>query len=188
MANDVIISNYAELLIPLVAFLIVGSAAREIIASRKANLKLWSTRTLMIGFALFGILYCILIFQHFNLSSLSNTQNPYHLPIWLTLISLIIPYLYGWFIGLLAAYEIGLHALTVKGVIYRRALIYLAVGLATIILASIAVAYITSASPNKAELTLNFKLLLIIIFRILGGLGFIMLAIGASRLKKIEDL
>ncbi|PIZ63149.1 hypothetical protein COY17_01230 [Candidatus Saccharibacteria bacterium CG_4_10_14_0_2_um_filter_52_9] len=101
----------------------------------------------------------IALLANFDLGSLASAKNPYFLPVWLVVVSVIIPYLYAWFVGLLA-----------------------------VIFSSIALQYLNGIRPSPGYLTLDYRLLLTLIFRILGGAGFVMLIIGAGRLKKIEEV
>jgi hypothetical protein len=103
-------------------------------------------------------------------------------------LSVIVPYLYAWFVGLLAAYEITLFSKHIKGVLYRQALGLLAAGLITIIASFIALQYLNGIQPRVGYLLINYQLVLSSIFRIIGAGGFVMLTIGAARLKKIEDV
>ena len=185
---SIITVNYLGLLLPLVAFSIIGVASRGLVNQARLKLSLASIRVIMLFFLAAGILYCYLTFQRFDMTSLSSTQNPYFLPIWLMVLSVIIPYLYVWFIGLLAAYEITLFSQQTEGVLYRQALRLLVLGLVVIIISSIAMQYITGLQPRVGHLMFGYHLVLVSIFRLVGGSGFIALAIGANRLKKIEEI
>lgn len=186
--SSIIVNNYLGLLLPLIAFSIIGAASRGLVAQAKLKLSLASIRIIMLLFLAAGILYCYLTFQRFDLTSLSSTQNPYFLPIWLMVLSVIIPYLYVWFIGLLAAYEIILFSQQTEGVLYRQALRLLVLGLVVIIASSIALEYLTGIQPRVGHLMFGYQLVLASIFRLIGGGGFIVLALGATRLKKIEEI
>jgi hypothetical protein len=186
--SSIIFSNYLNLLLPLIAFSIIGTASRGLVRSAKLNFSLASVRVIMLLFLTAGVLYCYLTFQRFNLTSLSSTHNPYFLPIWLMVLSVIIPYLYAWFVGLLAAYEIALFSKYIEGVLYRQALRLLVAGLTTIIVSSVALQYMNGVQPRVGHLVLGYQLVLSSIFRIIGGGGFVLLAIGAIRLKRIEEV
>jgi hypothetical protein len=186
--SAIIISNYCALVLPLIAFITISLAAREMIGKSRLNLGLTSTRLMMAFFLVGGLTYCFFIFRHFDLTSLASTHNPYFLPVWLMIISVIIPSLYAWFIGLLAAYEISLFGANVHGLLYRRALLYMVSGLVAVLLSSIALQYISSVVPRAGDLLFDYRLLLILVVRIVGGVGFFVLAIGANRLKKIEEV
>ncbi|HEY5152398.1 MAG TPA: hypothetical protein VII55_00320 [Candidatus Saccharimonadales bacterium] len=185
---SIIVSNYLNLLLPLIAFSIIGIASRGLVNQSKLKFSLGNVRAIMVLFLTFGVLYCYLAFQRFDLTSLSSTHNPYFLPIWLMVISVIIPYLYAWFVGLLAAYEITLFGQQTDGVLYRQALRLLVLGLIFIIGSSIALQYMSGVRPRVGHLVFDYQLVLTSLFRLIGGGGFIMLAIGSSRLKKIEEV
>ena len=186
--SSIIASNYLNLFLPLIAFSIIGTASRGLVSQAKLRFSLASVRIIMLLFLAAGVLYCYLTFRQFDLTSLGSTHNPYFLPIWLMVLSVIVPYLYAWFVGLLAAYEITLFSKHIKGVLYRQALGLLAAGLITIIASFIALQYLNGIQPRVGYLLINYQLVLSSIFRIIGAGGFVMLTIGAARLKKIEDV
>jgi len=186
--SSIIASNYLNLFLPLIAFSIIGSASRGLVSQAALKFSLASVRIIMLLFLVAGVLYCYLTFQRFDLTSLSSTHNPYFLPVWLMVLTVIVPYLYAWFVGLLAAYEITLFSKHAKGVLYRQALGLLAAGLITIIASSIALQYLNGVEPRIGHLAINYQLVLSSIFRIVGGGGFVLLTIGAARLKKIEEV
>ncbi|MDB5171041.1 MAG: hypothetical protein JWO35_735 [Candidatus Saccharibacteria bacterium] len=184
----IITSNYLNLLFPLTALTIIGFASRALTASAQLSFSVARARSIIAAFVVAGLAYCYFTFQRFDLSSFGSTDNPYYLPLWLMVITVIIPYLYVWFIGLLSAYEIALFSKNVKGVLYRQALRLLVFGLIAVVVSSIALQYINTVSPRVGYLVLDYKLLLILLFRILTGLGFVLIAVGANRLKKIEEV
>lgn len=184
----IIITNYITLLFPLVAFSLIGMASRNLLSHTKLSLSSTTTRIIMVLFLIAGVLYCYLIFRNFDSSSLGSTDNPYFLPIWLMLITVIVPFLYAWFIGILAAYEIVSYSRQVRGVLYRQALHLMVGGLVAVIIASIALQYMASIQPSTGHLTISFRLILNVVFRAIGGVGFILMALGATRMKRIEDI
>jgi hypothetical protein len=184
----IILASYLALIIPLVAFIIISSAARGMVGKFRLNLNLQSARLTMMLFLVGGIAYCFLIFRKLDPTNLASTHNSYFLPAWLLIVSVIIPYLYAWFIGLLAAYEITLFSVKVRGLLYRQALLLLVAGLVAVILGSIALQYIDSVVPRTGDLLFNYKLLLTLVVRIVSGIGFFVMALGATRLKKIEEV
>jgi hypothetical protein len=187
-ATSAILSNYLGLSLSVIAFSIIGAATRGLVNQAKLKFSLASIRSIMLFFLIAGVLYCYLIFRRLDLSSLSSAHNTYFLPIWLVVVSIIIPYLYAWFAGLLAVYEIRLFSRYTTGVLYRQALQLLMAGLTAIILSFIALQYITSVEPSKGHLVLGYRIVLISVFRIIGGGGFLLLAMGADRLKRIEEV
>jgi hypothetical protein len=187
-SSAIIISNYISLILPLIGFSVIANASRGLLGTTKTRLSLANARAIIISFLILGVLYCFLTFSHFDLTSLGSSDNPYFLPAWLMVITVVVPYLYAWFMGILAAYEITLFSKNVQGVLYRRALGFVAGGLLAVILSSVALQYINGVEPRVGHLVLNYKIVLVSLFRIIGGGGFLMLAIGANRLKKIEEV
>lgn len=187
-STAIIMVTYITLILSLVAFSVIGMASKELITRAKVRFSAASARGVMLIFVIGGVLYCYLTFRQFEPGSLNSTDNPYFLPIWVMLLTVIIPYLYAWFVGILATYEIAAYAKRVRGVLYKQALHLFVSGLITVIGASIALQYISSVEPPAGHLSLNYRLLLITIFRILDGVGFALIAAGVLRLKKIEEV
>jgi hypothetical protein len=188
LGASIIISNYVTLALPLIGFSVIGVASRELINQTKVRLSTLNARGIMLFFVVGGVLYCYLTFRRFDPASLGSTANPYHLPIWLMLLTVIIPYLYAWFVGLLATYEITSYSKQVRGVLYKQSLQLLVGGLVTVIAGSILIQYVSSIEPSKGYLVLNYRLLLLIVFRVITGVGFALIGIGANRLRKIEEV
>jgi hypothetical protein len=99
-----------------------------------------------------------------------------------------VPYLYAWFVGLLAAYEIALYNRGVKGVLYRQSLYLLVLGLVMVIFSLVSIQYLNGLSPRIGHLVINYKLPLTTTLKIIGGAGFILIATGAVKLKRIEEV
>ncbi len=188
LSASVILRNYVNLILPLIAFTIIGTASRGLVNRAKLAFSSGTVRSIMLLFLAAGVLYCFLTFQHFDLGSLNSTNNPYYMPLWLMVLTVIIPNLYAWFIGLLAAYEITLYSQRSEGVLYRSALRMLSIGLVVIIVSFVAIQFITSVTPGVGRLVLGYRLVLTLMFRIVGAIGFVLVALGAHRLKKIEEI
>ncbi len=184
----IILSNYISLILPLIGFSVIAGASRGLLGNVRAKLSLANARIIIIGFLVLGVVYCFLTFSRFDLTSLGSTDNPYFLPAWLMVITVIVPYLYAWFMGILAAYELTLFSKHVRGVLYRQAVGFVVGGLLAVILSSVALQYINSVEPRVGHLVFSYKLILVLLFRIIGGAGFILLALGANRLQKIEEV
>lgn len=192
-SNDItpamlIFENYISLLFPLVGFTIIADGAHRLITYEKLKSARISIRLLLLTFVACATLYCYFTFRNLNLNQLTSTGNPYYLPVWLIIFTITIPYLYTWLIGLLAAYEYSIFAKQVKGVIYRRAIQLVTVGVVLIIVDSIAVQYIHSIIPRTGHISLNSILVATYLLYFVIVLGFILITIGANKLKKIEDI
>jgi len=184
----VVFINYLTLIIPLVGFLMIGNAARGLITRAKIELSLASTRMIILIFLATGVVYCLLTFQRFDSHSLNSTHNPYALPVGIAVLTVIIPYLYAWFVGGLAAYEINLYSKHVWGVLYRQALRLVAAGLGLVMASAIVIQFINGVKPDSTFLTLNYYLLFRLSCRVLSAVGFLLMLLGARRLKRIEEV
>lgn len=183
-----IIGNYVSLVLPLVAFTMIGAASRGLVSDAKLKLGHLGSRVIMLAFVAAGVFYCLLTFHQFDLSSFGNTNNPFLVPVWLAVLTITVPYLYTWFVGLLAAYEISVFGKNISGILYRQALYFLVLGLVTVIGSLVCLQYLNGIQPRVGHLVINYKLPLATVFRLLGGVGFILITIGALRLKKIEEV
>jgi hypothetical protein len=186
--NQVIIANYISLIFPLIAFILISTAAFGLIGEDRPSPALLSARITMMVFLVIGVLYCFLVFRSLDLTSLSGSNNPYHLPVWMLIVTIIIPFLYGWFLGFLAAYGITIFSMNIVGLIYKHALLYLSIGLAIIILSAMAIQYVNSVFTYSDTVLYDTRFYLLIMFRIISASGFVLLAIGAHKLMKIEKV
>jgi membrane glycosyltransferase len=75
-----------------------------------------------------------------------------------------------------------------SGVIYKQALQYLSVGLITIILTMSALQYFRAIIPRDGHVTINGALIMVFAIYAVNAVGGILLAIGARRLKRIEEI
>lgn len=183
---SLIITNYANLLMPLVALNILSTGSRNLL--EQAHLRITNANTKLLGllFVVLGSVYCYYVFG--NLHGRSGSNNPYHLDSWLLLLTVVVPYLYAWFVGLLAAYEIRLVSRHSQGVLYRRGLQLLSFGLAVTVASSIALQYLRSVLPRNGHISLGYTLLLVYAILAIIAVGYALLAAGAQRLKKIEEV
>ncbi|HET9174368.1 MAG TPA: hypothetical protein VFN56_03740 [Candidatus Saccharimonadales bacterium] len=187
-AAATIISNYVSLTVPLVAFNFMSSGSRSLLQKDKLQVTAQSAKLLVLGFVIIGVVFCYFIFR--NLASLHavSSQGPYYLPNWLLILTIIIPYLYSWLIGLLAAYEMWLVGNNVAGLLYRRSLQTMSRAIIIIVGASIAIQYIQSVNPSHGRLSLGYIVVFIYFILLIYAVGFILLALASNRLKKIEEV
>jgi hypothetical protein len=185
---SIIITNYINLIFPLIAFTVISNASQNLVGNMIIKLNSFSARILIIFFMSVSVVYCYLTFSRFYKPDHLNHTNPFYLPVWLMIVSIIIPYLYAWAIGLISSYQMTQYSKQVKGLLYRRAQQLLISGLVTIIISLIALQYVNGVAPRVGHLVLNAKLVVTVVFHLINGIGFILLALGALKLKKIEDV
>lgn len=196
LANDhpglhstvIILLNYLSLGFTFMALSNIGTGAHLLAEHAKRVYSSMSNRLLQLIFVSGGVLYCYLTFRHLDLQSLGSTHNPYFLPGWLLIISLIIPYLYAWFIGLLAVFDLALTANQSRGILYRQALWLIAAGWSVVIAGLIAVQYLHTIIPRNGHLALNTVFIVTYSIYMCMVVGFGLLIWGVHRLKRIEEV
>jgi hypothetical protein len=112
----------------------------------------------------------------------------YYMPDWLILLTIAIPYLLFWYLGILGSYFIYNFQKRTKGNIYRGCLGYVAAGIATVVVSSIAVRFLSTISTTISRLKLTPVLFIIYGFLLLLAVGFLLIAVGAKKLRKIEEV
>lgn len=180
----IIINHYLTLILSIVAFTIISNGTRALTNITGRAPSLAATRWLTIGFIFLAMSYCFTTIRIVQTVDI----NPYQLPLWLILFTIIMPYLYAWVMGLLAAFEISMYRRHVSGLLYKRGLNMLSSGIGLVIFTSIMLQYLTSSSPYLRKITFNWVLLLVYVILILYAAGFILIAIGAEKLRKIEEV
>jgi hypothetical protein len=182
----VIINNYVNLAVTLAAFTFISRGTRRLTEISNLHPSRRGVQGLMLGFISLGVLYCYLTIR--SIETHMPSQNPYHMPMWLILLTIIVPYLYAWFMGLFSAYEISLYSKNMKGVLYKQALGLLAVGISAAIISSIIIQYVSSISPHLAGFALGYIVMIIYLLLLVYSVGYILIAIGANKLRKIEEV
>lgn len=181
-AGKTIINDYFNLLVALVGFVLIENGTYELVKLVRAHHSHTTMRLLIVLGAIIAALFQREVF----LSRSDN--NPYYLPVYPLIFTIIIPYVFTWIIGILSVYELNMYAAKVRGLLYKHALQFLANGLSIVILLSVAIQFITAAmvaGPNSPLGTI-----LLIDYVLLGAMafGFILVAVGAKRLKRIEEV
>lgn len=177
-----ILDNYLSLIFPFVGFIYIGMAARGLsdLVRKRPN---YFVNNLLILFIIYiGIIYFRLV------ATTTNRSAIYHMSIWLILTTLIAPYVFMWSVGLRATYEIYIYRQKVKGLVYRQSWRYLAVGIAWLIVTSIIFQYVSTLGARLDHLSIYWLLIIIYSLLVILSAGFILIAIGARKLKKIEEV
>lgn len=182
-AGATIISNYASVLYPLVAFIFISMGARGLVTIAKVRTPLVASNIVMLVGITLGVVFCDLIAR-----SHQDLFVNYHLSYSLVMLTLAIPYLYIWFLGLFAAMDIYFYSRHVAGVVYRHSWNQLALGLGAVIVLDIALQYLSTLSTWLSDLSLPRLLLLLYVLLLLLVAAFIMVALGTKKLIKIEEV
>lgn len=183
---SVLITNYVDLLMPLIAFHIMSTGSRMWTEHQGVRISIGGTKALVFSFVTIGATYCYIIFHH--IAAPGSGHNTYYLMPWLVLLTIVIPYMYAWFTGFLSAYELHLVSKRMPGVLYRQALQHMSRGLLIIVLTSIALQYLRTVIPATGNLGLGSLIIIIYCLLVIMGLGYVLLSFGTRKLKKIEEI
>jgi len=181
-----IVTNYVTLLVPLVAFVLISFGARGLTDLNRQRPSRAIAHMFIILFALLGVGYTYFVL-HFAFAK-GGTAEHYAMPLWLVLLTLVVPYLYAWYLGLVAAFEMYLYHTGLKGVLYRRGWRLFSIGLGAVIVTQIVLQYLTTLSAQLNKLSLTAIMLVVYGLLILMAIGYILVASGAKKLQKIEEV
>lgn len=185
----ILIRDHVPPLIGLGGFILLYLGSNRLKAI--APFKTWTSPTfVMLGaFVLFSIVF-VLEFTSTptgRIAGMPITSTSVW-PLGVLLVTLILPYLAAWFIGILAAMNIYKYSRSVHGILYRRALSLLVRGVVTVVLFATVVQAISFADRFLTGLSLGTLLLLVYAFVVFYALGFVFIWMGAKQLKHLEAL
>lgn len=180
-----IIINYISLGLMALAFLFVFAGSHKLAKLIPARAKqlpnsLWQ-----------GVfIFASSIYAYFVIIQPINhplDRRVYYLPEWLLVLTIAAPYMFFWYLGIRGAYNIFLYRRNIKGSVYKGALNNLAAGIAVVVLASVVTRVISSLSSKITNLKITPVLL--IVYGLLGliAAGYILIAVGAKKLRNIEE-
>ncbi|MEO7945425.1 MAG: hypothetical protein ABIR37_04730 [Candidatus Saccharimonadales bacterium] len=179
----IIISNYLTLLVPLIAFVFISNGSRLLSDLVKVRPGRNGMRIFVLLFIAFGVYYTVL-----TLTARKFHGNPYHLSREITMFTVIVPYLFAWFMGLMSCYEIVLYSKKIKGLLYKRALNRMSAGIGAVIGSSIFIQFINVVYAYKSNNSLGSLIILIYLLLTIEAVGYVLIASGAKNLKRIEEI
>lgn len=180
-------TNYVSMLFPLIAFVLIGIGANGLTSLRKQRTSRFGIHAMVVLFAFLSVTYTYFV-VHFAFSGDPRAGSIYQMPLWLVLISLVVPYIYTWFIGVLAAYEMFAYNAKLKGVIYRKSWSRVSVGLGIVIFAQVLVQCLTNLTRQLTQLNVATIFGLVYGLFFVMAAGYIILALGMKKLQRIEEV
>jgi hypothetical protein len=180
-----IINHYISLLVALISFSLLNSGSYKLIESGRSikRSSLAGTRLFAASFIILAVLY-----SYTTLHTRRIENNAYYMSLYPLMITIIMPYLYAWFEGLVSAYNFRLYSQSVKGLLYKQAFFQLSVGLLITVIGFIIVQFITSTFGARTNKTLGFILVILYILLAILLAGLSLIALGTKKLKKIEEV
>jgi membrane protease YdiL (CAAX protease family) len=182
-ATGTVMGNYLTLLMPLIAFTFFNTAARQLVSSTKVQPQLRTIRLFVILFLILGTVYTRLTLHNHDIH-----PDSYYLNTFFLLVTIVIPYLYAWFLALFSAFDFRTYARRVQGLLYRRALRQFAAGITIVICGSIAIQFVSSTIAGRISRSLGSLLLVEYILVVIVAVGLVLMALGTKKLKKIEEV
>lgn len=180
-------TNYVSLLFPLIAFFLISVGVGRLTKLKNKRLPRRGVHSILILFSFISVGYVSLL-VHFAFSAVQGAGSVYKMPLWLVLTTLAVPYIYTWFVGIMAAYEMLVYNATLKGVIYRKSWSLVSVGLGLIITSQIVVQCTTSLSRQLSQLHIASLISIVYGLLFLMAAGYIVLAYGIRKLQRIEEV
>jgi hypothetical protein len=179
----IVIDAYFNIIWPFIGFWFVSLGARGL--SELINLRA-SFKALNIVAAIVCVLG-VLFTQSISYAYKRDPSN-FNEPYWLVLSTLVVPYIYMWFLGMMATYYIFQYKRLSPGVVYRFGWINLSAGIGGVLLLSIILEFAYTLEIKFAKASLVSFMTLDFIFLILYAAAFGFIAKGAKQLKRIEDI
>jgi hypothetical protein len=188
MTVSVVLSGYLSVIVSLAAFHFFSQGTHSLVRRSSVEIKITHIRALVGVLIAVGVVFAVLIFSKLNGTRLGDSFNSFYLPNWLVWSTIVAPYMYAWFLGVFAAMELLLIGKQTSGIIYRQALQMLAAGLIIVILSLCALQYFRAVIPRSGHLTIGATLITVYAIYAVNVCGSVLLAIGAKRLQRIEDI
>jgi len=186
LASVSIMRNYVVLVLAVAALVLIAKGAQGLYGTLKRQSS--ELRHLsfygMIGPVLLASLYTWLVIAQ---GYATPGDEPYFLPDWLIILTIVVPYVFAWCLGIRAALQLRAFRRGVKGVVYKRAINSLAVGIAVVILVAILIQGVTSLGGALNRLNLTPLLALVYFLVSLYVVGYGLIARGAKKLKQMEE-
>lgn len=178
--------NYFQLIFPLIAFCYIASGTEKLVNTTRTKPNRLQEKLLILFFIIFACAFTAFIID--NPFTDQPVSEIYYLPTWLVIVSIVVPYLFTWYNGLLSGYYILRYKNHVKGHVYKHAFGRLATGLLVITAVAIIIRVLTTLNEQLTELELSPLLLTIYALVIIYGLGYFLVASGSKRLSKLEEV
>ena len=192
LAPITILINYSYVVFPLIGFLFIFLGSKDIIKIvKKATIPAGQKIVYLAPLLLFAVLYVWFIFTNpiRQISTEPTIPATYYLPDSLIILTIILPVIIGWVLGILAALNFQFYSKNVKGIIYRDSLSLFVRGIYFIIGSSIFLqALLSLGSVRLINLGLQSLLILIYLFLAIQALGYYLIFLGSNKLTKIEDV
>jgi hypothetical protein len=186
VAEISILRNYLTLVFAFAALFYIAKGAEALLDTlRRSALRERSLVYSLAGPIILASLYTWLIVES---GPIRSGDAPYYMPEWAVITTLAIPLVFTWCLGAWAAFQLYKYHHGVKGVIYKRAINNLAIGVAAIVIIAILTQFITTLSGTLNRLDLQPLLIIVYVLVAVYAVGYGLVARGAKKLKQLEEV
>ncbi len=186
----VILQNYTSLVLTLIAIGLIHLGLQRLFKSTVVQRRLWhATPLYMLAFFVISAIFIALTLSNPNRQfANSNGQVAYYLSDFWLVLTIVIPYVYIWYAGIRSIEYLHAYRTFVKGAIYKNSVKYLISGMSLVLASLLSLRLLISMSTMLNSATLKIILLLIYCLVFIIGIGHFLLAVGAQKLAKIEEI
>lgn len=182
-----ITNRYVSLTLGLIAFTGLFMASTHVLKVVKAKQKAGGLLA-FVGVGSLAYIYAQMTYPYRNSTPDPQKYSSSYLPDPLIIATILLPTIASWVLGALAAANITAYKEKSKGIIYKQALTSLSRGIIFIIFFSISLQLLTGLSEYFSTLGLQGILVLLYAILVLYAVGWVIIARGASKLTKIEEV
>jgi hypothetical protein len=189
-AQMVIVNNYFNLAITAFAIVMIYRGAKALIPKKNLNANLQLDKLVLPVFIILSYVYAYLSLT----SSVRHQPAPnvavatFYMSDWLIALTIVLPYIILFYLGLRSAQYLYIFSRNVRGVIYKETFRRLASGIGLVVIAMIGIRYITSLRSIFSTTALGLVLTIVYLLLLIVTFGFLQIATGAKRLYRIEEV
>lgn len=186
----VISNNYLGLILALAGFSLIGLGVGSLLELVPAKLPRRNSIIMLIVSMVLVSAYTYLAIGQpgFDTPLQPGQRATYYLPSWLIVSTIILPYAYIWYHGFMAAISLRHYRKNVKGTLYKQGLRWLTWGISIVIIGSIILQFSGARLITGSRFQVQPLIVAAYIWFLIVAAGYSCIAMGARRLKKIEEV
>jgi hypothetical protein len=189
---QVIVSNYLTMLVSVAGLYFIYQGAVQLSQLTRKKFLPNGKVGFNAAYIAFAGIYTSLFVSHLpsakNIPLTPTSHAAYYTPTPILILTLLVPYLIAWYLGVLAIYLLRFYTQNIGGKLYSQAFRLLSYGLGMVIAGSIFVQLLSVYSGQLQNLSTASLIFLIYIFFAVISAGYIPIAMGAKKLSVIEKI
>lgn len=180
---------YVDLIFGLFAMTLLYLGAQRLANTLEKNTHQTPMYLVVIATSVIGVTFSYIALTDPNrqFPASASSRALFYMPDPLIIATVVLPLVYIYYRALAAVYFLMIYRQKVNGSIYRSALGYISVGVLFVVLSRLSIRYMNSVTANFSRGNLKPLLVALYCLFFVIGLGFILTAKGAMKLRKIEE-